>query len=407
MRQVLHLLIVDRDRRAALAARYGARWLLPVVTCDESARAAPLIAGWCAGRSCKPSVAGQWLGRIGPDATDWLVPVAAVAGCWTADAGFEWISLDALSAGASVLDYQTWALAAALVRGALPSVRGPFGNLEWPERVLAWIGDAAGSVPLASTPYRVSAHEIVLGADMACGRVYFKGLSQGREAEAELTRRLAAVAPGSFPHTVALERRDDGSEWWLMAACPGRPGGDAKTAAQALAHIQQRLIGLGPRALALPAIDLDAAAQWAGKLLPDPACRIVVSQSCIEVTRASIPRSWIPMDLDPTNVLLDEESAVRFIDVDDSYWGPAPLALATFARRSADPATARRAYEQSWVPALSGIEWRRLEVAATVFQAWLGWNRLKRNVERGEVCAALDQVEAAIRERLSKAIYCR
>jgi len=157
----------------------------------------------------------------------------------------------------------------------------------------------------------------------------------------------------------------------------------------------------------LPAIDLDAAAQWAGKLLPDPACRIVVSQSCIEVTRASIPRSWIPMDLDPTNVLLDEESAVRFIDVDDSYWGPAPLALATFARRSADPATARRAYEQSWVPALSGIEWRRLEVAATVFQAWLGWNRLKRNVERGEVCAALDQVEAAIRERLSKAIYCR
>jgi len=34
MHQSLHLLIVDRDRRTALAANYGSRWLLPMLTCN-------------------------------------------------------------------------------------------------------------------------------------------------------------------------------------------------------------------------------------------------------------------------------------------------------------------------------------------------------------------------------------
>src|SRR2546427_13301 len=69
MRQYLHLLVVDRRRRTALTAVYGARWLLPMVYGAERARAAPLALGWAAdhgvtapARACRGTPHGGVLG---------------------------------------------------------------------------------------------------------------------------------------------------------------------------------------------------------------------------------------------------------------------------------------------------------------------------------------------------------
>lgn len=385
-----------------MATRHGSRWLLPVISCGEMVRAAPLVARWCAERAVASDVAGQWLGRVGHDATDWLMASPARAGC-RADDPLEWMALDALSSGASVVDYQTWALSASLRRGALPSVEGPFGNLDWPEDIRVWIGQFAGS-PHAWTPYRVGPHEVVLGAETACGRVYFKGLTADRGGEAALTQALAAMAPDAFARTVAVESRGDGSVWWLAAECAGRPVKNAQLVAPELARIQ-RMTVTARGSLPLRTLDVGMAAAWASELLGDDAGRATIRRACAAVADADVPETWIAMDLDPTNVLVDDRGAVRFIDVDDSFFGPAPLAMAAVAARCGD-ASACRAYEESWSPAL-GIEWTSVAIAATVVRAWLGWNRLTRNIERGEVYTALDVVAARIRDRFERAFYRR
>ena len=402
MQQILHLLIVDRDRRATLTATYGSRWLLPVVTCAERARAGPVAARWAAERGAPGEVAGQWLGRVTQHGIDWLVAVAARRQPLIPPAPLEWMPLEALLSQASLLDYQQWAIARAVQRDALPSVSGPFGNLSWPDDVQSWIGGVAGSAASSPTPYRVGAYEVVLGADCVWPRL-FQGLVEERAAEARLTHALAAAAPDSFARTLALERQKDGCVWWLTAACPGRPGGDPHRAAQALARVQQRTRTADHRSLALPALNLEAAARWASDLLGDSRSGAIVRRRCTQALRADLPAAWIPMDLDPANILVDAGHRVRFIDVDDSFLGPAPLALATLARRSADP-TLYRTYERSWSPPLARLDWQDFDVAASVVESWLGWTRLRRNIERGEVFAPLDLVEARVRARLARCI---
>ena len=401
MRQILHLLIVDRDRRTALAGRYGSRWLLPVIACGETTRAALLAARWCAQRGIGSDVAGQWLGRVGRDATDWLVAIPGRSRDRNPDSTFEWISLDALSSDASVLDYQTWAIARSSRGCALPLVDGPFGNLDWPEAVRAWIGESTGSPPSAWTPYRVSAHEVVLGAETARGRVYFKGLTADRASEAALTQTLAALAPDSFAHTLALDRPGDGSTWWLTGECAGRPE-RTYLAGPALARIQ-RMTAMAEDRLALQSLDVETAAAWAGALADDPATTAAIRRACGTTAGAGLPRAWMPMDLDPANVLVDDHGAVRFIDVDDSFFGPAPLAMAILAQRSGGGAP-YRAYEESWLPSLRAVDWPAFEIASTVVQFWLGWKRLERNIARGEVFIDGDLASARVRARLIRAI---
>lgn len=361
MLQRLHLLVVDAERETALAARYGDRWLLPSFTCDERARTTLLAGRWCDERSIRGDVAGQWLGRMGVDAIDWLVTISASDPPVRDRAALEWIPLAVLATSRSVLDYQTHALADSLERSALPRVRGPFGCLDWPRRMREWIEARVGASCRTWTPYRVSAYEVVVGADTTRGRVYCKGLSRERATEAATTQRLAAIAPESFARTIALDTRDDGSVWWITAECPGRPADDPALVGGALASIQRRVY------------------EQTGE-------------------------PWIPMDLDPANVLVDA-GRVAFIDLDDSFTGPAPLAMAGFALRcGGDPGAAYAAYERAW-PHPIPIQWSELERAAAVFHAWCGWMRLQQHVERGELIADLNLVERKIRARLERVFY--
>jgi hypothetical protein len=114
-----------------------------------------------------------------------------------------------------------------------------------------------------------------------------------------------------------------------------------------------------------------------------------------------LPDSWIPMDLDPDNVLVDEDGSVRFIDLDDSFFGPAPLAIATLARRIRRavrtpefPALTRvlyRAYGGAWPDgALAHCPWRSVEIASVALDAYLGWRRIRRSEELGEITGAVE-----------------
>lgn len=377
MRQRLHLLIVDRARRAALAARYGARWLLPVIECGEMVRAGPLVARWCGERRVATDVAGQWLGRVDSESVDWLMALPARPGATETAASLEWISLDALANGRSVLDYQSWALQRSLQRAPVPSVDGPFGTLEWPERVRRWLEHTLAVTPFASTPFRASAYEVVIGFETSRGRVYFKGLSADRASEPVVTSRLAEAAPESFARTLALDCREDGTVWWLTAECRGSPADDPIRVATALSRLQWRLQSL--------ADDIP------------PLSRSEIPDSEF----ADLPRSWMPMDLDASNVLIDGEH-VRFIDLDDSLIGPAALAMAAFARRcDGSVAGAYRAYEQSWSPPLGTPDWRTIEDAAIACQVRLGWSRVLRIVERGELTADLEVLRRRVWTRLA------
>ena len=378
MRQRLHLLVVNCAQRTAHAARYGRRWLLPVIDCGEMVRAGPLVARWCAERDVATDVAGQWLGRVDDESVDWLMTVPAHPNARTDATSLEWISLDALANGMAVVDYQGWALRRSLERAALPSVDGPFGTLDWPERVRSWLENTLAVTPLAWTPLRISAYEVVAGCETPRGRVYFKGLAADRLHEPIVTQRFAAIAPESFARTLAFEHGEDGTAWWLTAECRGRPADDPVRVAIALARLQCRLQSVAHESPHLPRTDI----------------------SRDEFTH--LPQSWMPMDLDPSNVLIDG-GEVRFIDLDDSFIGPAPQAMAAFARRcSRDTAAAYRAYEQSWSPPLEGLDWRGLEDAAITCQSQLGWIRLMRNVERGELTADLDALRNRVETRLAR-----
>ena len=405
MQQQLHLMIVDVERRTALAARYGARWLFPSLTCHERARAGPVVARWCTIRGLAGDIAGQWLGRVEPNGIDWLIALRIRPPAPGASSPLEWIGLDALLNGSSVIDYQSWALTRCLQRHEIPAVRGPFGHLDWPERVRAWIAEAVGSPVQASTAYRLSAYEVVLGVETAGGLFYFKGLTGVRRSEALLTRRLASLVPESFAATLATEDVPGEAVWWLTADCRGRPSHDMTLVGAALARIQQRLTSCVREWHELPVVDLGSAAFWATAGSGGSPSAELIRDACNHVLRDEVPRTWIPMDLDPSTVLVDDPD-VRFIDMDDSFAGPAPLAPAAFARRCAER-SGYHEYAESWSPPLAAVEWRRYEVAAVVFQAWRGWESLRLNVARGAVFGSLDRLEAVARERLVRSLQGR
>lgn len=406
MRQVLHLFVVHADRGAAAAARFGPRWLLPVLTCGERVRADRLALRWACSHGIDAVVAGQWLGRVTRDATDWLIVLSTARDVALNGVGLSWMPLDALAPAAALLDYQAWAVARSLERGPLPRVSGPFGRLGWNAEVLAWIERATGSPCGAVTPYRTGAHEVVLGAHAASGPVYFKGLMPARAVEARLTRTLSAFEPSRFAPTLALEQRDDGTVWWLAAGCPGKPAVEGRGVASGLASVQRRVMSWGPVLRELPVLDVTAVFGWAATLVGDGESAAALEPHVEAVTNAGVPSSWIPMDLDPVNVLADAGGEVRFIDLDDSFLGPAPLAMALFARRSGIRSD-YRTYEACWSPPLGAVDWTAFEVAAGLIDGWLGWRRVCRNARRGDVYGALEAVEACLRDRLVRAVQGR
>src|SRR5262249_7502749 len=157
-------------------------------------------------------------------------------------------------------------------------------------------------------------------------RFFFKGLTGDRVAEALLTAKLSAELSDSFAPTVALERQNDESTWWLTEEWPGTPvaafdgpGGGCVVGARAR---KQRALADPVPTLGLPPTDFQAAVQEARTLLVERrdraeahACLTSLASVCESMGRADVPHSWIPLDIDPGNVLVDG-CHVRWIDLD-------------------------------------------------------------------------------------------
>src|SRR5207247_10202457 len=162
----LHLLVFDRSRRAALAARCGARWLLPIVCCSERARIGLLVLRWAAERNLSGDVIGQWHGRVAAAANtvDWLVIFALTKRPTASVPSFGWIPLGSLKNSASLLEYQQWVVAKATDEAGLLSSPGPFGALAWLADVKRWVCEVSALAHVGpATPYRTSPFEVVLG----------------------------------------------------------------------------------------------------------------------------------------------------------------------------------------------------------------------------------------------------
>jgi hypothetical protein len=426
MHQSLHLLIVDADAAAVLASWHGGRWLLPMLQCDERTRAGRSIAAWMADRAIAGTVVGQWLGRAAPhvDTLDWLLVVrASVRTRPGLDPALSWTPLAAVASSCSLLDYQQWAVSRALEGSHLPRVHGPFGTVDWPDAVTTWTGTVLGERCRADPPFRCSPSEVVLPLSTPHRTVFFKGLSLNRTCELAITAALASCDPDGFPSTIAAEARRDGSVWWLMDACPGIPLAHAPTrgrveqAAVAAARAQQRLADRrsDSHPVPLPVVAINDALVWARDLLGEQregsACVQALERACAVVEGPHLPRTWTPLDLDPGNVLI-EGRAVRFIDLDDSFLGPAPLAAATLARRlrRLHPAmnldeVVRHAYEQAWSPRLMlGSWWTSIEIASKLLEEHLGWKRAVLKTERGEITGVLEMATPRIVRRLGRTV---
>jgi hypothetical protein len=297
--------------------------------------------------------------------------------------------------------------------------------MTWFDDVRKWLKVVAGPPIGSPICYKATPYEVVLGIETASGTVYFKGLVGDRVAEATLTSTLAGELPQSFARTLALERRADDSVWWLAAQCSGTTLAADLTrertvrAVVNLARVQRHVSGLMTGCAVLDT-DLTAAATWGRALLLERSgaatadrCDAALSRACRTVSDADLARSWIPLDLDAGNVLVDDAS-VKFIDLDRSRFGSVPLAVSTLLRRlkrvpsgSASPQwldAVRRGYEQSWTPHLELREWSGFETASLLLESHLGWQQLSRKAERGEVHGVLDVAAAHAALRLARAL---
>jgi hypothetical protein len=365
---------------------------------------------------------------------DWLVAVdVAGPSPMVAFASLQWVPLESLHSSTSPIEYQDWAAARVLSLGDGPAERGPFGHPAWPSEVRAWIERVLGASAASACPevvaHRLSSHEVVLEWRTSNGRWFFKGLAPDRVVEATLTSAMARLMPESFARTVALESRPDGGAWWLMEACPGTPLAERLTidgavlVVEAYAKAQQamaREIAQG-RDVGMPIIDVPGTAAWAKSSLADGgdgssagASALAIDEACADVGSVG-PRSWVAADLDPTNVIVDGGD-VRFIDLDDALLGPAPLAVATLARRIergswahgwSSTSTGRLidAYERAWTPHLHVAEhWETVGLVSQLVECHLAWQRVTTMIERGEVHGVQGVVRAATRRRVWRAV---
>jgi len=400
MQQFLHLLIVDR-RRAALIQTVGRRWMLPIVACTERARAPIVASRWLIDRGLTGIVAGQWLGRMTTNghSIDWLMAIAIDAlrdspPCRAA-------SIDGIEAAKAVLDYQAWAVAQVATRGEL-HVSGPFGSLDWIDEACSWI-EGTGLERLRSpTCFRASANHVVLGLRSGSAEVYFKGVASDRAPDLHATAAAAQACPRSFPRTLALEEIS-GSTRWLLESCPGVPlarcrdNDDAVRVASDIGRVQ-RSVDLDSCPSFLNLSDILEGADGLLDRTGLPALSSAARSAFDEVM--SLSKGWTPLDLDPSNVFVDERQ-IRYIDLEPRITAM-PMALSTFARRLVATGgllqALRRAYESA-----SGerIPWQSVDLVSEITEVVTGWRKVLLNVECGEVSGPLDGVERAAAKRLA------
>jgi len=415
MRQLLHLLIVDRERHRAIVQWLNGRWLLPTIVCSERARAPLAAATWLRERDLSGLVVGQWAGRIAPagSAVDWLMAIS-VAGD-AVPGTCSWCPIDRLASHRALIEYQGSATATVLSR-ACPGVRGPFGTFGWIDAASAWVARVTGARCQPAVCYRTSSHEVVVAYSCAGITLYFKGVAEDCASSAVAESEAARAAPESFSRTLAQERRHDGAIWTLTSSCAGEPfrgppldHSIAVRIASDIARLQRRLRCDIALQSVLKPLDLDHTRAVMTTLLARPGCS--PSHARVEAAFeyvANIETGWMPTDLDPANVRVSANS-LQYFDLDARLAAP-PLAIAIFSRRieqrSADGCIEmsqhiRGAFEAAW---RENVPWAAIDIVSGIVELTMGWERVQRNIQRGELAGDVEIVEQRIAQRLFQLI---
>jgi hypothetical protein len=353
-----HCHIVACDRRAdhVLAGESCGRWILPSVTVNV-------------GQSLLATVA-RALARLGIRGN--IVHEARMADGWQPDRLHSYcaVVMEASRRNATLraipsLDptQAVWTVqstAVNLVRTRLQSPSAPFDDVNEHVRAMEWMGAQIripDPDPGATTAHRRSRFHAVTSVRTPRGDVYFKAGPGRVNAEAGLTQVLRRLLPEVFAETLA---HDPEREWWLYAGVPGFPLSESFTeqdgllAVRTLARTQIRVCGERAMAAQLKGRELtgrilfaranetvaqlsrktparskavdrgpsDAAVLWSS-------IKEDVARCCDSLDVLQLPPTWVPSDFWSANILRDH-SATRLIDVEDSYLGPAPLAVWRF-----------------------------------------------------------------------------
>jgi len=411
MHQLLHLLIIDRCRGAALAQRVATRWLLPAVACGERRRAPVAAASWCAAHDLAVAAVGQWIGRVADDgaSVDWLMVMVVRSPVTPAPDGLRWFALEALDPRTAAVEYQAWATG--VFKDGDAQVAGPFGSTRWIDDVEAWVLGKIGDNCVTSIQcLRASASQVVVRLRTEHRTVYFKGCAADDRSDANVLSAAASLLPESFPRAVALETRSNGAIWWLIDACSGKApampsdaGAAAVRVASDVGRIQRVLSSDGVCQTLAPRLNVRGASDEAQLLLTKAGMSWTDDRMLDAIAATeSLPVGWTPLDLDPSNVFLDGRQ-IRYIDLEPRITAM-PMALSIFARRLAATGDAlqalRRAYEST---SDEGIPWPSVDLVSQLVEVITGWRRMLRNIECGEVSGPLDGVARAVAKRLASA----
>jgi len=423
MRHLLHFLILDGDRRRALAIRSAAGWLFPSAACATGMRLGPVVSRVLGGLGLTGDGVGQWNARVTPDggSIDTLVITVARPKAGRCGMDHDWIVVGDLLALPALVEYQAWALRRTF-GDRTADVTGPFEMLNWFSSVAEWMRGLVGSFE-GVTIHRATEWEVVLGISEGSRRWYFKGLTRERAIEAHLTMSLAMMCPASFAPTVAIESGPNGTTRWLMESWPGVPL-SARLTDASIAHaaaecvrMQERIGDVRCLRPALPRLDAVALTRWSWDIVDpsrDRQATDAIDRAVDDVVAAGFADRWLPLDLDPANILLDDQDRVAVIDLDDSFVGPAPLAAATLvrrvrarARRGATASGAdvvRVAYERMSQRPMTPRLWKALDTLAVVIEARLACQRLETARARGALQGPVDILVDRIRTSLVRTV---
>jgi hypothetical protein len=205
-------------------------------------------------------------------------------------------------------------------------------NPDWPEIVRAWISRTQGGRRVGDVfTLRADVSAIVARCSVDDRAVFFTARPLPFP-DAELCDVLQVHAPGAFPRTLAVNPERG---WWVTADA-GR--GDAL---QYVHRGQDRTERLTTIMRAMAATQFSTIESDAVRKLSFHVSRASLPAQAERLWNASdaehMPEAWVHSDPAPDNVRVDDDGAPVFIDLEDSWYGPAllmgALALHSMSRR--------------------------------------------------------------------------
>jgi hypothetical protein len=353
MRQQYTVTVLDPQTKTVLAKQTTSGLVLPLVVAPAKVRMTSAVRGGLNALGIDAFIAGLSIGQANPavPAVDWHVAAYRRPGPSHPCQQFNWIPVEDALSSDCVLPFQAVALRRAADAQVNEGHQG-WGSPKWLADIEEWVRETLG---LRSSPsvwpleqFTATGLRTVFRLDTECGPVFFKAVRHAPFTEAEITQRLWAHSPMSFPRTI---RFCPDRHWWLTSPVGGTSLGRGFTQKD-LSRVLRNLCDTQIATIDLvPGLQHAQAQAWTGPMLRESSSRLLSewSRSCdqsstihelceqfsedLEPTldaldRMPIPVTWVHCDLAPSNVFLDAAERTIFVDLDKSGVGKPIVGLA-------------------------------------------------------------------------------